>query len=196
MDLRRAANYFSDTTIQGWDGSAWVDTCVNCTLLPHDRFISEREFGNKRRYILVDPDTNVFDTYKVIRLAEMNLQYMVGVRNYDMRETAYSAVYLLHQAPCTGELMTFTKTMKASGMAGTAERSPAGTWYCDIERVTFSNSKEFDSIKFSEFSLILPADCPADTDNEFQVGESFFDIRESYMSAGFRYCRALEKRSA
>jgi hypothetical protein len=195
MNLQKAATYFADTPVKGLSGDTWVDLPGKVTLLPFDRFISEREFGNKRRYALVDVDADDLAAYSVIKLTDANLIYLVGTVNYDLHESAYSSVYLLHRAAFMGEMYTFEKTVKASGMAGSVVRASAGTWNCDVERVTFSNSKEFDSIRFSEVTLTLPSDCPADTDNEVKIGDDYFDIRESYMSSGFRYCRALQKRS-
>lgn len=194
MDLKSASRYFADTPALGWNGAAWEKVDSKITLLPFDQFISEREFGNKRRYALCDSDKVGISKYTLIKLPS-DVIYMVGVRNYDMQEAAYQKVHLLHLARYTGKLYSFTKAIKASGMAGTVTRTLVGTYNCDVERVSFANSQEFDTVKFTDAAVILPLDCLVDTDHEIQVDDRFYDVRESYVSAGFRYTRCLVKRS-
>jgi hypothetical protein len=57
MGLKTAANYFVRTPIYGWNGTTFVPTGAKGALDPYDRFVSEREFGLKRRMLLVNPDS-------------------------------------------------------------------------------------------------------------------------------------------
>lgn len=195
MELGRAASYFSTTPVDGWNGTDWDQEVTTVTVDPYDRFISEREFGNKRRMLLVKPDDEYFHKYSVIKLPSGDV-YMVGSRNSDIQGEEYSQVVLIHRAIDLGSVYSFTKTTKASGMAGTAVRTLSGEWWADAERVTFANAKEFDSVAFSTMTLTLPRDCTIDTDQELELDGRFYDVRESYMSAGFRQCRAIAKRSS
>ncbi len=194
MDLSRAANYFSDTPVHGWDGTRWVNGVADVTYLPFDRFVSEREFGSKRRYVLCSADNDALDSYSVIKIGQE--VFLVGVKNADVRGDVYSNIYLLHRATHFVDVAEFVKSTAASGFAKSVVRSVVGRYWADIERVTFSNSKEFDTIKFSQMSIYLPRDAVIDTDNEVVNGAEYYDIQEAHVSSGFTLCRALRKRSS
>lgn len=194
MELRQAANYFSHTEVDGWTGRTWSRLDYRVTLLPYDRFISEREFGNKRRQMLCDPDATCFDRFTVIRTLPEKLVYILGTSNYDMREQAYSRVQLVLLAPYIGEIISFQPTVMASGVGSSLQPVSGGRWHCDVERVTFANSKEFDATRFSEVVLSFPRDCPVDTDYEVKVNDKVYDVRETYLYSGFKLCRAYTKR--
>ncbi len=196
MNLGRAVSYFSDTVISGWNGNDWDADIMHVTQLPHDQFISEREFGNKRRYILTDPTNNALQTYRTIKFNTTGEVFLVGTNNYDIREDPYSRIYLLHRAPHFGDLVDFTETLSASGMKGGVNRTVIGQHHCDVERITFSRSKEFDGTRFSEVSILFPETVAVDTGHEAVIDGQYYDIQEAYEAAGFKYCRALSKRSS
>lgn len=196
MNLGKAATWFSDTKVSGWNGSAWVPNVAAVTMLPHDRFISEREFGNKRRYVLCAVESTGLEAYPVIRFDDVSQTYMVGSRNFDIQVDAYSKLFLLHQVQYTATLYQFSKTTTASGMAGTVTRQSLGNVFCDVERITSASSYEFQDTNFTSVVITLPRDSVADTDHELKVGSDYYDIREAYASAGFRHCRAIRKKSA
>jgi hypothetical protein len=195
MRLATAANRFARTPISGWNGTAWVANVTTVTLLPFDRFISEREFGNKRRFLLVRPNDTTFDTYSVIKLPSQEI-YLVGMHDSDIQVDEYSRSLLIHRVQGLADLIGFTKVIKASGMAGTAVRAVLRQVWCDTERVTSSKSKEFDQIAFTQVTLTFPRDCVVDTENEVQIGGQYYTLSESYMASGFRQCRGMAKRSA
>lgn len=194
MGLKAAANFFARTPLYGWTGTDFVELDVKGSLQPYDRFISEREFGLKRRMLLVNPDTPIPDDYTVIRVGTSGPAYLLGRVNEDWSvDNSYSLVYLLCIAPVVGELIELTRTAKASGMAfGTLDNS-LGLWHCDIERLTFSNSTEFTQNRVSEVLVTLPSNCPANADHEFEVGGKRYVLQEVYPTAGFVQARSQVK---
>jgi len=195
MNLSKAANYFAQSPVSGWNGTDWDEEVSLVTLLPFDRFISEREFGNKRRHLLVPEKDPLFHNYSVIRFDASNEVYLVGLTNHDIFVDVYSQVVLVHRAQFQGTLHGWSTSTAASGMKKGASRSNLGTFWCDTERVTVTNSPEFDGISFSQMTVTLPRDCPADTDNEIAANGKFYDLKEVNTSSGFIQCRAIQKRS-
>lgn len=195
MNLGKAISYFAKTPVSGWNGTTWVPNIAYVKLLTFDRFISEREFGNKRRHILVPVTETALDTYPVIKFESTGEIYLVGVKISDIDVDRYSQVYLIHQAKLFGNVVSFTKTMAASGLASAVTRTAIGSYYCDLERLTFTSSAEFATVKYSQVILTFPSDCLVDTDNEVVINSEYFDVRETYKSSGFNLCRALKKRS-
>lgn len=195
MGLSKAANYFARTEIEGWSGTAWVPTGAKGALMPYDRFISEREFGLKRRFLLVDPAFPIPDAYKVIRFKGQTPVYMAGVINKDIQVDEYSHVQLLHAAAYTATLYNLVKAAAASGMAKTATLTAIGTYRCDVERVTYDKSLEFQGMRMSEAVVIFPAGTPVTVDHEVKVDAIMYSVAEVYASAGFLYCRAIAKRA-
>lgn len=196
MKLAKASTWFVKTPVDGWNGSSWVAGATLVDFLPHDRFISEREFGNKRRYVLCAADDTALETYKVIRFAGPDEIYLVGTRNFDIQVDPYSRLYLLHRADYLGTLYQFSKTTSASGLPGSVSRQSLGTFHCDIERVTFSSSQELENTKFTEYTLTLPAATVIETDYELKIGTDYYAIREVYTASRFSQCRATRKKSA
>jgi len=197
MDLEIAANYFADTLVDGWTGLAWDAEVLPVTLLPFDRFISERDFGNKRRHILVSPNTlPTLLAYPVIRFNQSGDVYMAGSVNSDIQGDSYSSVVLLHRAGGQGQVYGFTSVTSASGMASSVSRNQVGQYWCDVERVTLSNSREFDGVSFTQVTITLPSNAVIDTDNEMLFEGEYLDIREVFKASGFIQCRALSKRSS
>jgi len=195
MKLATAANYFTRTPIAGWNGSKWVCHLTTASLIPYDRFISDREFGLKRRMLLIRPEDTTFDDYSVIRFPNNEI-YMVGMHDSDMQMDEYSRTLLIHRAQYQVEMFQFNTVTKASGMPGNMTRASLGLYWGDAERVRSSKSKEFDHVSFTQSTLTLPRDCPIDTNNEISAGGKFYTIEESYMASGFRQCRAMAKRSS
>jgi len=196
MDLAKAATKFAKTAVAGWNGVDWDEDVSLVTLLPFDRFISEREFGNKRRHLLVPEWDTALANYSVIKFSQTGVVYLLGNENHDIFVDPYSKVALIHRAAYFGTLYGFSHTTAASGMKATATRSSLGQFWCDVERITFQQGKEFDNISYTQNAIMLPRDCPVDTDNELQAAGRFHDITEVTSASGFKICRAIQKRSS
>lgn len=194
MGLKRAANFFARSSLYGWTGSAFTLLDAKGALQPYDRFVSEREFGLKRRMLLVNPDTPIPAQYTVIRIGASGPVFMVGWINQDLYdESAYSLIYLLHLGTELGNLVEIRKTKAASGMNATTQDYSLGTWYCNTERVTFSNSTEFTQNRITDSTITLPSTCPATADHEVIVGSKRYVLQEVYKTSGFVQARAQVK---
>ena len=193
--LEIAANYFMSTEIEAWDGYDWVSLSIKGTLLPYDRFISEREFGLKRRMLLVDVSDPIPDQYSVIRLPGP-VAYMVGSSNMDIQEYPYSKIVLLHKVEALAQIYEWVKTPAASGLGGSSSRVLQTSVWADLERVTNLQPIESPSTTLSQLLFTLPSTTSVTTNNEISMSGRFYDVRESYESAGFRHCRVIEKRSS
>lgn len=194
MGLKTAANYFVRTPIYGWSGTAFVPTGAKGALDPYDRFVSEREFGLKRRMLLVHPEHAIPSQYNVIRIGQSGPIYMLGWMNEDIyADQPYSLVYLICIANETCQIVRLQKTTKASGMGSSIVDVPVGTFHCVTERVTYTNSPEFSQVRISDATITLPLDCPVNVDHEIIVGSKRYVVQEEYRTAGFRQVRAQVK---
>jgi hypothetical protein len=194
MNLKGAANYFAKTPLDGWDGTVWLLSVARGTFLPHDRFISEREFGNKRRHLLVNPATPIPANVNVLRLPNGKV-YLKGWLTQDITDAGeYSLIYLLHIAQYQCTVLRQTRTASASGVVSSATRAPLGTWYADAENVTFLSSAESKTMAFGDAHVILPLDCPVTNNDFLQIGVDIYHVREVHESSGFRYCRCTVER--
>ena len=91
MDLSVAASYFDDTPIEGWNGSSWDQLDQEINLVVFDRFISDRNFGQRKRS--ASAGAPIPPEYKVIRLPG-DLIYLVESLNTDSKHgEQYSYVY-------------------------------------------------------------------------------------------------------
>lgn len=195
MSLKHAANRFLRTPIDGWDGTQWLPNITQGNMLTGDRFISDREFGNKLRNLLVDPDKPIPPGISLIRIGPPTNVYMVGRSSYDIFGSVYSMVVSLRRAYYTCTVETFVSQTAASGAKTGSVRSTVGHFACDHENITFTGSRDFPTIKYGDEVVILPAGTPVDTTNEIAIGNNFYEVQEIYDYAGLQYCRCIVKRT-
>jgi hypothetical protein len=195
MDLARAASYFTNTAVRGWDGTDWVEDVAKIAIMPSDRFISVHEFDTNCQYALVDITTTGLDDYSVIQVVATDQIFLVGFKINDVNGDHYSKFYLLRRADAMGELFSFTKTYAASGTAKGVTRQSEGTFHCDVEHVTSTPSRTFKSSKLTDCLIFMPSDSSFDTGQEIKVGNIFYDIQDTFDNSGFKMCRAIGKNS-
>lgn len=194
MSLRHAANRFRRTPVAGWTGTAWVENVTRGAFMAGDRFISDREFGNKLRNLLTDPAEPLPDIYKVVRIDTQI--YLVARSSQDIAGVPYSTVVTLRRAYYTCTVEGFTSQVSASGMKSTAVRQTLGTYFCDRENITFASSKEFSTVKFGDEHVILPAGTAVTTANEILLDGKRYEVEEVFDFSGLKYCRCLAKPTA
>lgn len=192
MNLKQAANFFRYTWVDGFDGVAWVPNALRVTLMPFDRFISDREWGAKFRHMLVDPDTDVLDSYSALRTGNGQI-YLVGVRVQDFRDDPYSNVYKVHVANYTGNVVRMNQTKAASGAVKEVLREVVGTYFCDTELITFLSSRETPSVKYGDSHVILPRGLNITTADEIEVGADTYQVDLVSSIHGLTYCRGVRK---
>lgn len=195
MSLRHAANRFRKTPLAGWTGTAWVENVTRGAFIAGDRFISDREFGNKLRNVLLDPSTPLPDSYHVVKVGTDNTDqvYLVCRKSHDAADTIYSTTLTLRRAYYTCTIESFTSQTSASGMKTTPVRQTLGTFFCDRENITFAASKEFATVRFGDEHVILPADTPVTTSHEILIEGKRYEIEEVFDFNGLRYCRCIAK---
>lgn len=191
MSIRHAANRFLKTSVHGWDGAAWQSNITRCSLLPNDRFISDREFGNKLRSILTNPSNPIPSNISLVKLGADAATYMVGRRSQDIRGSVYSELVSLRKAYYTGTITGFTTQTLASGMKASPVRTTLATTVCDREHVTFATSREYPGIRFGDEVVILPFDVPVNTSNEILISGKIYEVQEVFVFSGLQYCRSI-----
>lgn len=167
MDLGRAASRFANTPIQKWNSTAsdWVDTEFSGALQVFDRFISEREFGQKKRILLIDGNCKLDEDMTIVRLQGSEESFIVEKFNEDIRfGKLYSYIYLLRESPYYVDVCkTETETNAAGVDIGTTEIVLESTWM-DMSRFSAAPSREFEDTEMTILSMTFPKDSVVDTD--------------------------------
>lgn len=190
--LKKAANYFRYSWVDGFDGTAWVPKVQRITILPFDRFISDREWGAKFRHVLADPDADSLSTYKALRTRAGQI-YLVGAKMQDVRDTPYSTVYKVHTADYLGQVLRSTTSQAASGVKKGLTWAVSGTYFVDVELVSFVSSKEEPSVKFGDCHIILPRNADVTTSDEISVGTEKYQVDLVNQVHGLVYARCVRK---
>jgi hypothetical protein len=191
MSLKHAANRFRRTRVDGWDGTRWIEGVTRGTFMTNDRFISDREFGNKLRNLMIHPEQPLPPEISVVRIGGDENIFLVGRNSPDIKESVYSIIVTLRRAYYTCTVMAYSSQKAASGMKTAAVRTVVGEFHCDREHITFAASKEFPSVKFGDELVILPADTPVDTTNEIVIENKSYEVEEIYDFSGLKYCRCI-----
>jgi hypothetical protein len=178
VKLSQAIQYFATVHLDGWDGTDWVTGVVAGDFLAFDRFITDRSFGQKKRMFMTGGDTVIPDQYKVVRSPE-GVRYLVGALNVDIAHNeTYGRTYLLQECMGTAELFRFGDVKAASGLNGTKQEISAGTVFCDSERITYENSKEYLGVRYSSHSVFLPEGTVIDTTYQIQLDGHRYEVLE------------------
>lgn len=169
MDLGRAITRFTNTAINRWDSTItdWVNTEFCGSLQVFDRFITEREFGQKKRILLLDGCNKMDTDISVIRLEGSEEAFLVEKFNEDVRYgEVYTYTYLLHEAPYYVNVCKFGTKVLASGAVvqdGTTEVVIESIWM-DISRFTSAPSRTFEESEYTILDMTFPSDSAVDTD--------------------------------
>lgn len=193
MSIRHAANRFLKTKVDGWDGMRWHAGVTKGAMLAGDRFISDREFGNKLRNLLTDPKKPLPSEMKLVRVGADEHVFLVGRSGHDVIDKPYSTVVTLRRAYYVCEVIAFSSQKAASGMKTNTVKAVVGRYHCDREHITFAASKEFPTVKYGDEVVILPAETAVDTSNELLIGNKYYEVEEVFDFSGLRYCRCVVK---
>jgi len=171
VKLSQANSYFNSVHLEGWDGAAWVADVALGNFLSFDRFITERTFGQKKRMFETGGGAVIPDAYRVVRTPDAN-RYLVEALNVDIRDdVTYGRTYLLRECGSQADIIGFTKAASASGIGGDITESVLATVFCDVERITAENSREFDSVRFSSHVITMPGGTALTTDNQLDLDD-------------------------
>lgn len=163
-DLSRCLSAFAKTPVLGWNGSAWVDTGLRGRLQVYDRFITERDFGQRKR-ILTLSGNPAMPAQKVLKLQGSDTVYLLESAVEDMAESSvYATTWALHEAAFPVQVCKKTEVVSQSGvkLAG-AEQVLLTTWV-DITRYSSVDSKEFANTDYTIYTLFFAPGTVLDTD--------------------------------
>lgn len=201
MTIRHAASRFRRTSIDGWNGTAWVPNVAKGTLLTNARSLSDTESAAKVRGLLINPRFPLPVTYTVIRLGTSDEIYIVGRAVADIAKTPYSETLLVRKVNYVATLDSFTFGTASSGFPTNPIKNSLGTYYCDRENVSAAGLKESPTVKVADDLVILPAHTPVDSTMELAVFNSIgvrqgvYEVEVVYEAHGMIHCRCLVKKT-
>lgn len=187
-DLARAFGRHAHTPILGWNGTsgAWVDTGLRGRLQAYDRFITERDFGQRKRILTLAGDQSLPAPYAVIRLGDSTTVYLLESLNKDIEGAGvYGTTFALHQAPFHVQICKEVTTVLQSGVKHKtgAETVLYDTWV-NMSRYSAVDSREFPLSDYTIYTVYFPSNVVPTTDmyvRRLDNGE-LLDITEVYQS--------------
>lgn len=187
-DLARAFGRHAHTPILGWNGttSAWDDTGLRGRLQAYDRFITERDFGQRKRILTLAGDQSLPAPYAVIRLGNSTTVYLLESLNKDIEgSVVYGTTFALHQAPFHVQICKEVTTTLQSGVKKKtgAETVLFDTWV-NMSRYSAVDSREFPLSDFTIYTVYFPGNVHPTTDmyvRRLDDGE-LLDITEVFQS--------------
>lgn len=185
-NLKRAHSRFTKTPVLGWNeaGKVWVDTGLRGRLQVYDRFITERDFGQRKR-ILTIAGKPVLPAYNVVKLEGSEVAYLIESSVEDMGGTAvYATTLALHEAAFAVQICKKTTVDSQSGIKRVSGEQVLATTWVDISRYTAAVSAEFKATNFTVYTVYFPRGTPLDTDSyvrRIDNGE-ILDINEVFQA--------------
>lgn len=178
MKLSQANRYFNTVHIEGWDGATWQPLFLYGDLLAYDRFIGPRTFGHKQRVLLLGGDDMIPAGIDFIRLPT-GVRYILLSYNQDVDGTGLlSTSYILQEAQYTAEILRYIETPAPSGIGGSITTSVIATVFCDLERYSSSASPQMESVRYAEYTIIVPAALALTQDDDVRVDGQVYQVRE------------------
>jgi hypothetical protein len=187
-DLSRALGRFAQTPVMGWNGvtNSWEETGLRGRLQVYDRFITERDFGQRKRILTLSGDQALPLGYAVIRLGSSPTAYLVESSNQDIEgPTVYGTTFALHQAPFHVQVCKeVTSTLQSGVKRKTGIEAVLFDTWVNISRYSSVDSREFSLTDYTIYSVYFPRNVVPDTDmyvKRLDNGD-VMDITEVYQS--------------
>lgn len=183
MDLRRSFARFANLELKSWDRvlEEYVQTGIFGSLQVYDRFISDRDFGQKKRIFLMPGELTIARERLLLKVGDAAAIWMLESVNYDVDLTGtYASAVVLREARHQVRLYRNTGGKRASGVGRTEKiKELVETTYGDFSRYSSSESRELDNIDYTIGSWYLPRGTPVDLDTilEDDLGQRFI-VRE------------------
>ena len=190
MDLSRAFERFATMDLLRWNKAlgTYEPIGVAGSLQVYDRFVSDRDFGQKKRLFLVPGQFAIDQNQLVLKIAGLPEVWLLeGLNNDAQYGSAYASVLVLREGSRRLKLYKPGGTKRASGVGYTARADVlVDETYGDFSRYSSTESKQFDNVDYTIGSWYLPRGTPVDLDTvieddfgqRFQVKEvsSFLDL--------------------
>jgi len=179
MKLSQAIDRFSTLSLDGWNGTKWLPGICKGALVPFDRFITERTFGQKKRLFMTNSHIGRLDQFSVVRAGQAG-PYIIGAKNVDLQDyrTVYNNIYLLISAPEMCEILEITSGTSAAGTPMGKTLTVLDTVHCDRERFSNRGAADVEDISFSQVKITLPGGTTLHADNELRVNGVLYDIKD------------------
>jgi hypothetical protein len=188
VDLARCHGRFAQTPVLGWNAttSVWDDTGLRGRLQVYDRFITERDFGQRKRILTLAGDQNLPGSYAVIRLGNSTTAYLLESLNKDIEGSdVYATTFALHQAPFHVQICKEVTTVLQSGVKKKtgAETVLFDTWV-NMSRYSAVDSREFPLSDYTIYTVYFPGNVHPTTDMYVRRldTQEVLDITEVYQS--------------
>lgn len=183
MDLRKSFERFSTLELYRREllTGEYLPTGLLGSLQVYDRFISDRDFGQKKRIFLTPNEFGMNRDRLLLKVGEVSAIWMLESVNYDVDESGtYASAVVLREARHQVKIYRSAGTKRASGVGRTDKaRELVEETHGDFSRYSSSESREMDNIDYTIGSWYLPRGTPVDLDTtiEDDLGQKF-TVRE------------------
>lgn len=196
MKLAQAAKRLSDTPLDGWDGTEWVEDVVLGSFQTFDRFVTERTFGQKKRIFYVGGDAGLPAAYDTFRAPDGAVFIIASVNSDIIRDEVYAKSYLLQQADGQVQIIDRIPTMYQSGMAGVVTETVTATVYGALDRYASEKDRLDDSIRLSIVTFTLPGSASVRADSLLRMDGIAYEVREVHDVLEAIEVKAIERGAA
>lgn len=194
MDVSEAPLWFANTSVDGWNGTAWVRNVATGDFHAFDRFITERTFGAKKRVFYTPEEAKIdYETYPIVRTADGKV-WIVTSDNADIEGVdPYAQSYILLEATLQAEVIEHTTQTLASGAEGSVTDTVLATHYCDLERYSAFNSEPFQNTTYGGYEITMHRGVVLDVEKELRINGTYYEIKEVIPELLTTVCRCLKR---
>lgn len=202
MDLRKSYSKFASHELQKWNWatSAFEPTGVKGSLQVYDRFISDRDFGQKKRIFLCPGEFDLDRNLAVLQIPGVEGVWLIEGENADADASGvYGTPVVLREARYTVKLYKKGGSKKRASGVGYTDQAEVlmGTAWGDFSRYSSTESRELPAVDYTIGSWYLPRGTEVDLDTiiEDQYGQRFI-VREVSSFLDLLMVRAQEREQA
>jgi hypothetical protein len=173
MDLARSFEKFSKLELSRWNRAtdSYTPTGIFGALQVYDRFISDRDFGQKKRIFLTPGEFKIDPDQLILKIDSVPSVWMLEGLNHDADSDVYASSVVLREARYRLKLYKPGGEKRASGVGYVNRMDVLVTeTYGDFSRYSSSESREMDNIDYTVGSWYLPKGTPVDLDTIIENG--------------------------
>lgn len=198
MDLSRSFEKFADLELRSWDRptDTYLPTGIFGSLQVYDRFISDRDFGQKKRIFLVPGQFTLNPDQLILKVANVPSVWMLEGVNHDSDASGvYASEVVLREAKYRVKLYKPGGQKRASGIGYTSRNDElVADTFGDFSRYSSAESREMDNIDYTIGTWYLPKGTPVDLDTIIEDAfEQRFVVREVSTFLDLLMIRAQEQ---
>ena len=154
MDLRKSYSKFASHELQKWNWatSAFEPTGVKGSLQVYDRFISDRDFGQKKRIFLCPGEFDLDRNLAVLQIPGVEGVWLIEGENADADASGvYGTPVVLREARYTVKLYKKGGSKKRASGVGYTDQADVlmGTTWGDFSRYSSTGSRELPAVDYT-----------------------------------------------